>query len=64
MEMNNMSLSKSSIETPDSLRLRGKGVRFNRIRRITGYIVGSIDRWNDSKKSELSDRVKHSLETQ
>ena len=37
-----------------------KGVPFERIRRITGYLVGSIDRWNDAKKAELKDRVKHS----
>ena len=28
----------------------GKGVRFERIRRITGYLVGTVDRWNDAKK--------------
>lgn len=32
-----------------------------RIRRITGYLVGSIDRWNDAKRAEEHDRVKHSL---
>lgn len=32
---------------------------FERIRRITGYLVGSTDRWNNSKKAELKDRVKH-----
>jgi anaerobic ribonucleoside-triphosphate reductase len=37
----------------------GKGVRFERIRRITGYLVGTVDRWNDAKKEELHDRVKH-----
>ena len=35
----------------------GKGVRFERIRRITGYLVGTVDRWNDAKKEELHDRV-------
>ena len=30
-----------------------------RVRRITGYLVGSLDRWNDAKKSEEKDRVKH-----
>ena len=30
-----------------------------RIRRITGYLVGSMDRWNDAKKAEEHDRVKH-----
>ena len=34
--------------------------RFERIRRITGYLTGTIDRWNDAKKAELNDRVKHS----
>ena len=36
-------------------------VRFDRIRRITGYLVGSLDRWNDAKRAEERDRVKHSL---
>lgn len=37
----------------------GEGVKFERIRRITGYLVGTIDRWNDAKKAEERDRVKH-----
>lgn len=37
----------------------GKNVKFERIRRITGYLVGTVDRWNDAKKAELSDRAKH-----
>ena len=37
----------------------GKGVRFERIRRITGYLVGTMDKWNDAKRSEEHDRVKH-----
>lgn len=39
--------------------LIGEGVRFSRIRRITGYLVGDMDRWNDAKKAEEADRVKH-----
>lgn len=39
----------------------GKGVRFERIRRITGYLVGTLDRWNDAKRAEEKDRVKHSI---
>jgi hypothetical protein len=35
-------------------------VQFERIRRITGYLVGSMDRWNNSKRAEEHDRVKHS----
>lgn len=33
--------------------------RFERIRRITGYLVGTIDRWNNAKRAEEQDRVKH-----
>jgi ribonucleoside-triphosphate reductase len=35
------------------------GVKFERLRRITGYLVGTLDRWNDAKKAEEHDRVKH-----
>ena len=35
--------------------------KFERIRRITGYLVGTIDRWNDAKRAEEHDRVKHTL---
>jgi anaerobic ribonucleoside-triphosphate reductase len=41
-------------------RKMGAGVRFERIRRITGYLVGTLDRWNDAKRAEEKDRVKHS----
>lgn len=37
----------------------GEGVTFERIRRITGYLVGTVDRFNDAKKKEVEDRVKH-----
>ena len=37
----------------------GEGVMFERIRRITGYLVGTMDKWNDAKKAEERDRVKH-----
>lgn len=37
----------------------GKGVKFERIRRITGYLVGTMEKWNDAKKAEERDRVKH-----
>lgn len=43
-------------------RLRGKGVKFEYIRRITGYLVGDLNRWNTAKKSEESDRVKHGVD--
>ena len=34
-------------------------VPFERVRRITGYLVGTIEKWNDAKKAEERDRVKH-----
>ncbi len=37
------------------------GVGFERIRRITGYLVGTLDRFNDAKRAEESDRVKHQV---
>ena len=37
------------------------GVKFERIRRITGYLVGTLDRFNDAKRSEEHDRVKHEV---
>ena len=39
----------------------GKGVEFERIRRITGYLVGTLDRFNDAKKAEENDRIKHGI---
>lgn len=37
------------------------GEKFERLRRITGYLVGTLDRWNDAKRAEEHDRVKHSV---
>ena len=42
----------------------GEGVGFERIRRITGYLVGTMDKWNDAKKAEERDRVKHGIGAQ
>lgn len=39
----------------------GKDVGFERIRRITGYLVGTLDRFNNAKRAEERDRVKHSV---
>lgn len=39
-------------------------VPFERIRRITGYLVGTMDQWNNAKAAEESDRVKHSMESE
>ena len=37
-------------------------VPFERIRRITGYLVGTVDRFNDAKRAEVQDRVKHTID--
>lgn len=37
-------------------------VPFDRIRRITGYLVGTMDRWNNAKGAEEHDRVKHGVD--
>ena len=39
--------------------LVGEGVKFDRIRRVTGYLVGTLDRFNNGKRAEEHDRVKH-----
>lgn len=40
------------------------GQNFERLRRITGYLVGSLERWNDGKQAEERDRVKHGVYSQ
>lgn len=40
----------------------GRGVKFERIRRITGYLVGTLERFNDGKTAEVKDRVRHRIE--
>lgn len=37
----------------------GKDLKINRIRRITGYLVGDLSRWNNGKRAEERARVKH-----
>ena len=46
-------------KTEAKTRLIGEGVKFQRVRRITGYLVGTLDRFNDAKRAEERDRVKH-----
>ncbi len=43
------------------LQFRFADVPFDRIRRITGYLVGTLDRFNNGKRAEEHDRVKHSV---
>lgn len=40
-------------------RTTGEGAKFERTRRITGYLVGTLDRFNNAKRAEERDRVKH-----
>lgn len=44
---------------PKCGRTEEEGPKFDRIRRITGYLVGTVDRFNDAKQAEVRDRVKH-----
>lgn len=52
-------MNNSSIKNKPTEYARGKGVAFERIRRITGYISGSLCTWGSSKLAEERDRVKH-----
>ena len=54
-------LNANTIEMSE--RIRGKGVGFDRIRRITGYLVGTLDRFNSGKAAEERDRVKHTIDS-
>lgn len=57
-----MALNKEKEEHTMEQRVKlGQDVGFERIRRITGYLVGTMDKWNDAKKAEERDRVKHGL---
>ena len=49
---------------PGCNRTEADGVHFERIRRITGYLVGTVDRFNNGKKAEERDRLKHSTESE
>lgn len=52
-------LSRQDTEVKVDCQIVGEGVSFERTRRITGYLVGTIDRFNNAKRSEEKDRVKH-----
>lgn len=41
------------------LNWKAQGEKFERIRRVTGYLVGTLDRWNNAKQAEERERVKH-----
>ena len=46
-------------EAKPAQKLVGQDVGFERTRRITGYLVGTLDRFNNAKRAEEHDRVKH-----
>ena len=50
-----------AIRTSDKTDRVGQCVKFERIRRITGYLVGTTDRFNSAKQAEEKDRVKHTI---
>ncbi len=54
-----MDFKAAKDKTEAKPRLIGEGVKFQRVRRITGYLVGTLDRFNDAKRAEERDRVKH-----
>ena len=66
-EKHGRKLQSLSIETDGeyvNLNYQFTEVPFERIRRITGYLVGTMERWNDAKTAEEADRVKHSVSPQ
>ncbi len=56
-----MKIDEKNIVTGEREKKVGEGVGFERIRRITGYLVGTVERFNNGKRAEEHDRVKHSL---
>lgn len=51
---------KKCVENKDTDNKKiGENVGFERTRRITGYLVGTVDRFNNAKRAEEQDRVKH-----
>lgn len=54
-------MTRGNLYNSEGKSIVGEGVRFERIRRITGYLVGDLDRFNDGKRAEERARVKHGL---
>ena len=54
-----MQLKDLPVREHDGKRFVGAGVRFERIPRITGFLVGTLDKFNNAKRHEEKDRVKH-----
>lgn len=55
-------IEKVAEQKVECKKMVGEGVGFERIRRITGYLVGTVERFNDGKRAEERDRVKHTFE--
>ena len=54
-------MKKDAEMKQENVKTVGTGVGFESIRRITGYLVGTVDRFNNGKRAEEHDRVKHTL---
>lgn len=59
--INTLDNQNNSPETNSDESEYGSGVKFERLRRITGYLVGDTNRWNNAKFAELNDREKHNV---
>ncbi len=57
MNMQELKCTKNS----EHMAMVGEGIGFERIRRVTGYLVGTVDSFNNGKRAEEKDRVKHSV---
>ncbi|CAK7193267.1 hypothetical protein COMNV_01481 [Commensalibacter sp. Nvir] len=51
--------SINTVGINESSKKIGERIGFSRTRRITGYLVGTLDRFNNAKRAEEKDRVKH-----
>ena len=60
--MKKESVEKVAETKVECKKMVGEGVGLERIRRITGYLVGTVERFNDGKRAEEKDRVKHTFE--
>lgn len=59
MSKNTQQSANNAILCSGSEPLIGEGAGFERIRRITGYLAGDLDRFNNAKRAEVNDRVAH-----
>lgn len=59
--LTSLSIAKTGNDDHVALDYTLQNLPMERIRRITSYLVGTVDRWNNAKQAELRDRVKHSI---